>query len=134
MKVKDIPIFKQRVLDTVPITQADVSKILGIDHRDTSKLIKKMLEEHIIKRTKINNTFLLEKNGSEVKENKICFDALLSGEKFSPCCGCELECDSRYCPKLTEWVVGDIKKDDKKISLPNDYIKLEYKKGDKKQE
>lgn len=134
MKVKNIPIFRQKVLDAVPITQAEVSKMLGIDHRDTSKLIKAMLEEHIIRRTKANNTFLLEKNGSEVKEKKVCFDILLSGEKFSPCCGCGLECDPGHCLKLAEWVAGFVKKDDKKESLSNDDTKLKYKKGDKKQE
>jgi DNA-binding Lrp family transcriptional regulator len=133
MKVKDIPIFKQKVLDAMPITQAEVSKILRIDHRDTSRLIKAMLEEHIIKRTKANNTFLLEKNGSDVKAKKVCFDVLLSGGKFSPCCNCELECDPGDCRKLTEWLIEGVNKEDKKGSTSNDDIKLKNIKGDKKQ-
>lgn len=107
MKVKDIPILKQKVLDAIPITQAEVAKMLGIDRRDTSRLIVAMLKEHIIKRTKADNTFLLEKNGSSVCEKKKSFEALLSGEKFSPCCGCELECDPGQCQKLTEWIMID---------------------------
>jgi len=105
MKVKDIPILKQKVLDAIPITQAEVAKMLGIDRRDASRLIVTMLKEHIIKRTKTDNTFLLEKNGSNVCEKKEKgFEALLSGDKFSPCCGCESECDPGQCQKLTEWV------------------------------
>lgn len=104
MKVKDIPIFKQKVLDAIPITQAEITKMLGIDRRDTSRLIVAMLKEHIIKRTKADSTFLLEKNGSNVCDKKD-FRSLLSGDKFSPCCGCELECDPRHCHKLTEWLM-----------------------------
>lgn len=67
-----------------------MGKMLGIDHRDTSKLIGVMLKEHIIKRTKADRTFMIEKNGSDMSEKKKDFGALLSGGKFSPCCGCEL--------------------------------------------
>ncbi len=108
MKVKDIPILKQKVLDAIPITQAEVAKMLGIDRRDASRLIVAMLKDHIIKRTKTDNTFLLEKNGSNVHEKKNSFEALLSGDKFSPCCGCELECDPGQCQKLTEWIMIDL--------------------------
>lgn|SRR3990167_1259326 len=140
MKVKDIPILKQRVLDAMPITQAEVAKMLGIDRRDTSRLIAVMLKEHIIKRTKADNTFLLEKNGSDVREKKKDLGALLSGEKFSPCCGCELVCDPAHCQKLTEWVMGYIKLDkeqkDELLSLDGEDKKLEDEKskknGDKK--
>lgn len=110
MKVKDIAIFKQKVLDAIPITQAEVGKMLGIDHRDTSKLIGIMLKEHIIKKSKSDRTFLIEKNGNGMDgldKNKD-FGTLLSGEKFSPCCGCELECDPARCKKLEEWLIEDL--------------------------
>ncbi len=120
MKIKDIPIFKQKVLDVIPITQAEVTKMLGIDSRDTSRLIAAMLKEHIIKRTKSDNTFLLLKNGSDVQKEKD-FGALLSGEKFSPCCGCELECDPGNCEKLNEWLIQciDIEKNTKENTKEN---------------
>lgn len=107
MKIKDIPVLKQRVLDAIPITQAEVAKILGIDRRDTSRLIAVMLKEHAIKRTKTDSTFLLEKK-SDVSEKKKDFGALLSGEKFSPCCGCGLECDPRHCQRLSEWLMKEL--------------------------
>lgn len=109
MKTKDIPIFRQKVLDALPITQADVSKMLGIDHRDASKLIGIMLKEHVINRTKVDRTFLINKDGSGddegKKEKKKDFGGLLSEGKFSPCCGCESNCDPGNCQRLMEWII-----------------------------
>lgn len=105
MRVKDIPILKQKVLDAIPATQAEITKMLGINRRDTSRLIAVMLKEHIIKRTKADSTFLLEKNGSDMQEKKRDFNALLSGDKFAPCCGCEIDCNPIHCSKLTVWLM-----------------------------
>lgn len=108
MKVRDIPILKQKVLDMLPITQADMWKTLGINHRDGSQLVSIMVKEHLVRKTKADKTYLLEDaNGYEKKEKKkVDFNVLLSNGKFSPCCGCELECDSALCKKLTEWIMG----------------------------
>jgi hypothetical protein len=106
MKAKDIPVFRQKVLDALPITQADISKMLGIDHRDASKLIGIMLKEHVINRTKVDRTFLINKNGEGLKtEKKKDFGALLSNGKFSPCSGCESNCDPENCEKLATWIL-----------------------------
>lgn len=152
MKTKDIPIFRQKVLDVLPITQAEVGKILGIGSRDVSKLVIPMTKEHLIRRTKVDNTFLLEKNGSDIDKNVIeenkRFEVLLSNGKFSPCCSCDLECDPIHCQKLTEWIMGigkDYEKDSqskgdsqsndfqsKDGSQPSDHDKKADKKADKK--
>lgn len=109
MKTKDIPIFEKRVLDMLPITQAEVWKQLKIGSRNGSGLIKVMLEHKLVKRTKISGgTYLIEKlNGSEHKK-EIKFDILLSkcGTMFSPCCGCNMICDPEKCVSLTEWILG----------------------------
>ena len=111
MKVKDIPILKQRLLDMLPITQADMWKALGINHRDGSQLVSIMMKENLVKKTKADKTYLLESvNGHEKKEKKkkkTGFSALLSKDKFAPCCGCEVECDPTYCQKLTDWIMMD---------------------------
>lgn len=109
MKVKDIPIFRQRILDALPIVQAEIGKMLGIDHRDVSKLINAMVEEHLVQKTKADRTFLIEKYKGNGHEKKKDFSVLLANEKFSPCCGCDLECDPAHCPKLDEWIKGCIK-------------------------
>lgn len=109
MKVKDVPILKQRVLDMLPITQSDMWKKLGINHRDGSQLIGIMMKENLIKRTKADRTYLLENaNGHEKKEKKADLNVLLSKGKFSPCCGCDLECDPGHCQKLTEWIMDEL--------------------------
>lgn len=138
MKIKDIPILKQKVLEMLPITQAEIWKVLGIDHRDVSRLVGVMVKEHIIKKTRVDRSFLLEKNNSNEHKNKICLEeVLLSHGKFSPCCGCELECDPGQCQKLAEWIMGsnsnkDNKKKDDLLPLDED-IKLEDKKRDVQQ-
>ena len=72
MNAKDIPILKQKVLDMLPITQSDVCKNLDIDHRDGSKLVSIMIGESLIKRTKSDRTFLLERpNGDGKEESEI---------------------------------------------------------------
>lgn len=107
MKVKDIPALKQRVLDMLPVTQADMWKTLGISHRDGSQLIGIMVKENLVKKTKVDKTYLLESmNGNKEKEKKVDFSVLLSKDKFSPCCGCEIECDPTHCQKLMDWIMG----------------------------
>lgn len=107
MKTKDIPILEKRVLDMLPITQADIWKKLEIGRRDGSGLIISMLKHRLVKRTKIGGgTYLIEKlNGSEHnKETK--FNILLSKSgAFSPCCGCSTACDPTKCSVLAEWVL-----------------------------
>lgn len=108
MKVKDIPIFKQKTLDMLPITQAEVWKKLGINSRDGSELISIMLEEHLIKRTKQYNTFLVERlNGDrKAEKKKKSFLVLFSKNgKFSPCCGCLLDCNALTCKRLHNWLI-----------------------------
>lgn len=105
MKVKDIPVLKQRVLDMLPITQAEVWKNLGINHRDGSELISIMLKEHIITKTRKENTYLIERANGHERKKKKNFSILLSEKgKFAPCCGCELVCDPNMCKLLEEWL------------------------------
>lgn len=119
MKSKDLPFLKQKVLDSLPITQVEVTKMLGIDHRYVSQIIGIMVKENLIKKTKADRTFLLEKYGSNghEKKKKKDFKILLINDKFSPCCACEIDCKPEYCQKLDEWIKGclkeKIKKEDK---------------------
>src|SRR3989304_98154 len=71
MKAKDLPMFKQKVLDMVPISQADMWKKLGIDSREGSSLVSIMLKENLIKRRKQDGRFILERaNGNEELREK----------------------------------------------------------------
>ena len=72
MKAKDLPMFKQKVLDMVPISQADMWKKLGIDSREGSSLVSIMLKENLIKRRKQDGRFILERaNGNEELREQI---------------------------------------------------------------
>lgn len=102
MKAQEIPDLKEKVLGLLPITQADMWKNLGINRRDASKLVSIMINEGLIERTRINGTYLLE----EKKKRKKGFAVLLSESgKFSPCCGCELDCEAEICTKLRQWLI-----------------------------
>lgn len=97
--------IKQKILDILPITQPEMWKKLGLNRRKGSRLVNTMLNEGLIKRTKVDNIFLLE-NANEVSHKKEKdFSALLSNSKFSPCCGCMIECDPGTCNMLTVWLI-----------------------------
>ena len=65
MKTKDLPVFKQKVLDMLPVLQVDMWKKLDIDSREGSYIVNIMLEEHLLTRRRKDGSFLLEKlNGN----------------------------------------------------------------------
>lgn len=112
MKIKDIPRFKEQVIGMLPVTQAQMWKALGISSKDGSELIGYLLNEKIIKRTAINikgkRTFLLESANGNDRSRKTDYSVLLYGDRFSPCCGCEVDCIPIDCIRLTEWIVSHI--------------------------
>lgn len=104
-KKRDASLVKQKIFDILPITQSDMWKKLGIGRRYGSKLVDAMLKDGLINRTKVDNTFLLEKAGEIAHKKEKDFSVLLSNQsKFSPCCGCMIECDPGTCNMLTEWL------------------------------
>lgn len=106
MKTKDVPNLKQKVLDMLPITQAEIWKSLGIGSRDGSSLITIMLEENLVKRTRVDRTFLIEKTNGNGRVEKMSISPLLSSkETFAPCCGCGLDCIPSRCTLLTTWLL-----------------------------
>ncbi len=106
MKIKDIPRLEEQVMSMLPVTQTEIWKTLGIGHRDGAELIGIMVKENLIKRTKIERTFLLERRNGNGHSKKTDYSALLSEGKFSPCSGCEKDCVPAYCEQLTGWVVS----------------------------
>lgn len=110
MKLKDIPRLKQQVISMLPVTQAEMWKALGISSKDGSELTGYLLADKLIKRTKIKIdskwTFLLESANENGHSEKIGFSVFLSGDKFSPCCGCEKDCVPADCLQLEEWIIS----------------------------
>ncbi len=109
MKIKDIPRLEEQVMSMLPIAQIEMRKALGLSSQDGSELIGYMLKDKLINRTLINiegkRTFLLERRNGNGHSKKTDYSALLSGDRFLPCCGCEKECVPEHCKQLTEWVI-----------------------------
>ena len=89
------------------VHQSEVWKIMNIDSRKCSRLLKKLLdsekilrEEAVVSGTK---TYLLKKMTEGAKKN---YDVLMVRDMFSPCTGCMGECRPEYCPALTFWIMN----------------------------
>ncbi len=94
----------------LPVSQAEMWKVLGISSKDGSEHIGYLLNEKIVKRTTIKidgkRTFLLESANGNGHAKRIGYSVLLSGDKFSPCCGCVEDCVPANCRQLAEWVIS----------------------------
>ncbi len=124
MRIKEIPGLIEQVTSMLPVTQAEMWKVLGISSKEGSELIKYMLDGKYVKRsrTKIDGkwTFLLECVNGNRHAKKIDYTILLSGDKFPPCCGCKKDCMPANCMHLTDWVVamsGNLPMDISKIGV-----------------
>jgi hypothetical protein len=86
------------------IFQSFVKKELEIDSKKCSRIMRRLMDKDLIVReVAVSNgsrTFLV-KAKEEVKEK---YDLLLTGELFSPCVGCKLDCEPEYCGRLSEWI------------------------------
>lgn len=103
-QMKNIHSLEQKVLKMLPVKQTDVWKNLGINRRDCSALIGMMINDNLIKRSKLNKTFLLERKN--VGSNKGEHYKLLSEEgSFSPCTGCRRSCEPPTCDLLIKWLM-----------------------------
>ncbi len=111
MKIKDIPRLEEQVMSLLPIPQIEMRKALGLSSQDGSELIGHMLKDKLINRTIIKiegkRTFLLERRNGNGHSKKTDYSALLSGDKFSPCSGCDKDCVPANCKQLVEWVVSN---------------------------
>ena len=86
------------------VFQNTIWKELDIDSRKCSRVLKKLLDAGKISReSAVSNgarTYLL-KVKEEPSEN---YELLFSGDMFSPCAGCDGDCQPEYCPRLTHWI------------------------------
>jgi hypothetical protein len=90
----------------LPIAPSDLLESLDVSNRVCSTTINAMIKENLITRTEKNGHFLLEKARNKIKKSDINHGILLSRKnRFTPCCGCALECDATVCMLLTEWLL-----------------------------
>lgn len=86
---KDVPVLKLKVLDMVPVSQANVWKKLGIDYRDGSDLINMMIKEGLVVKTKKDKTYsiAITKNGRIYRIILACLMTFFDGRGY----GCKIK-------------------------------------------
>ena len=84
------------------VLQSELWKILEIDSRTCSRILKNLEEEGKIAREKVKgNTY----NLTAVKhERTIEPDLLMAGDSIVPCVACTEECDVPTCKLLEDWI------------------------------
>ncbi|MDH7593828.1 MAG: MarR family transcriptional regulator [Methanomicrobiales archaeon] len=85
------------------VLQSDLWKLLGIDSRKCSRIVKQLLDKGLIERVEQKKdgvkTFLLK-----AKRKVADASLLLAGEELAPCIGCDRECVVEECTLLVDWM------------------------------
>lgn len=85
------------------VLQSELWKILEVDSRKCSRLVKKLLDEGLVERVEFRKegikTFVLKACRRPVDPILI-----LAGEELIPCIACDLECHIEECPRLLDWM------------------------------
>ncbi|MCQ8894441.1 MAG: Lrp/AsnC family transcriptional regulator [Methanolinea sp.] len=85
------------------VLQSDLWKILGVDSRKCSRLVKKLLDDGLVERIEFRKdgikTFVLKAVRCPVDPSLI-----LAGDELIPCIACDLECKAEECPRLLDWM------------------------------
>ena len=94
-----------RLIATVPegVLQSELWKMLGVDSRKCSRIVKKLLDTNRVERIEYRQdgikTFrLIAKKGPADPR------CLLAGGELIPCIACELECSVNDCNLLLDWM------------------------------
>jgi DNA-binding Lrp family transcriptional regulator len=94
-----------RVIQQKPegVLQSDLWKILDVDSRKCSRIVKKLIDSGLIERIEFRKngikTFVLKARRRPVDPGK-----LLAGEELIPCIACDQECTVELCPRLLDWM------------------------------
>lgn len=85
------------------VLQSELWKLLDIDSRKCSRVVKKIVDSGKIDRVEFKSngvkTYLLKAQKSAVNP-----DLLLAGGELIPCIGCEEECSIEDCTYLMDWM------------------------------
>lgn len=85
------------------VLQSELWKLLGVDSRKCSRIVKKLLDDELIDRLEYRKegikTFVLK-----AKRNPVDPQLLLAGDELIPCIACDLECVVNQCPLLVDWM------------------------------
>jgi DNA-binding Lrp family transcriptional regulator len=85
------------------VLQSELWKILDVDSRKCSRIVKKLLDSGLIERAEFRKegikTFVLIACRRPVDPSYI-----LAGEEIVPCIACEEECMVEQCHRLLDWI------------------------------
>jgi hypothetical protein len=85
------------------VLQSELWKMLGVDSRKCSRIVKKLLDKDRVERVEYRQdgikTFrLIAKKGPANPK------FLMAGTELLPCIGCDEECDIIECNRLLDWM------------------------------
>ncbi len=85
------------------VLQSELWKILDVDSRKCSRIVKKLLDSGLTERIEFRKngikTFILKAKRRPVEPALI-----MAGDELIPCIVCELECSVRECHRLMDWM------------------------------
>jgi len=85
------------------VLQSELWKMLGVDSRKCSRLVKKLLDTNRVERIEYRQegikTFRLI-----AKKGPVDPRCLMAGEELIPCIACDLECSVTECNLLLDWM------------------------------
>lgn len=85
------------------ILQSELWKLLDIDSRKCSRIVKRLLDAGLIERAEFRSdgikTYLLR-----AKKRAIDPCVILAGGEILPCIGCDKECTPEECALLLDWM------------------------------
>ena len=94
-----------KVIQSKPegVLQSELWKILDVDSRKCSRIVKKLIDSGMVERTEFRKdgikTFVLK-----AKRRPVDPCHILAGEELIPCIGCEDECVVEVCHRLLDWM------------------------------
>ncbi|TAJ44682.1 winged helix DNA-binding protein [Methanofollis fontis] len=94
-----------RIIQSRPegVLQSELWKLLNIDSRKCSRLVKKLDDAGLIERIEYRDegikTYQLK-----VKQQEADPSLLMAGEELIPCVACELDCVVEQCPLILDWM------------------------------
>jgi DNA-binding MarR family transcriptional regulator len=85
------------------VLQSELWKLLDIDSRKCSRVVKRLIDSELIERVEFRKegmkTFLLK-----AKRRAVDPSLLLAGDDLIPCIACDEDCEIEECPYLTDWM------------------------------
>jgi DNA-binding Lrp family transcriptional regulator len=85
------------------VLQSELWKILSIDSRKCSRIVKKLVDDGLIERIEYKGdgikTYRLR-----AKEQALRPDLILAGGEIIPCIACDQECVVEECHLLVDWI------------------------------